>query len=63
MNSPYSDIVVSDVSIQTAGGGIGNCSLVKQERVPGSTTQWRLWFQRSNSFTTYVRGFTVTGID
>ena len=62
MNSPYSDIVVSDVSIQTAGGGIGNCSLVKQERVPGSTTQWRLWFQKSNGFTTYVRGFTVTGI-
>ena len=63
MNSSYSDITVSGVSIATAGGGSGYCSLAKKERVPGTTTQWRLWFRRSNSFTTYVRGFTVTGID
>jgi hypothetical protein len=62
MNSPYSNITVSGVSVATAGGGTGNNSLVKQERVSGSNTQWRLWFQKSNGFTTYVRGFTVTGI-
>ena len=63
MNSPYSNITVSGVSVATAGGGTGNNSLAKQERVPGSNTQWRLWFQKSNGFTTYVRGFTITGIN
>ena len=59
MNKPYNALSVVNVSQQTAGGGGASISLAKLERV--DDVQWRIWFKKSNDFTTYVRRFTVEG--
>ena len=59
MNKPYGSLQVFGVSDQTAGGGGTPISLAKLERV--DDVQWRIWFKKSNGFTTYVRNFSVEG--
>ena len=65
MNKPYTSIIVSNISSTTAGGGSGvdTSGPQKVEKVSGSDTQWRVWFRKTTGFNTYVRSFTVEGID
>tara|TARA_Y100000004_G_scaffold196519_1_gene266758 strand:- start:1347 stop:4307 length:2961 start_codon:yes stop_codon:yes gene_type:complete len=60
MNKNYNFLDVISISNYTAGGGWGgNQTAAKVEKV--NDTQWRIWFNKSNGFNTYVQGFSVQG--
>ena len=60
MNKNYNFLDVISISQYTAGGGYGgNQTAAKVEKV--NDTQWRIWFNKSNGFNTFVRGFSVQG--
>ena len=63
MNRAYTSINVVSISPNTAGGGSGVFTGGPEKVEKVDDTRWRLWFKKINGYNTFVRGFSVEGIE